>query len=227
MQNTNQLLGLIAQNYMRGQKAFWEAWYRSYALNMGSKDKKVISLYQNGNALSRELRKQDFIADGKVQVYVTSKSQEDAKNEKDYAKLVAASGIYLGNMKPGYALNCFLRKIGDTLGVSGFDSHKYIAPSVDEEIAKLNLELLNRNEDVPMPEPGEDLLTYIQIYSEALDTPAKWRAIDAYRQAWFDTRGMNPNEQQAGQSDSQSEAMAMNMVQSQQSQAPSTSQVTL
>jgi len=45
MQNANQLLSWIGSNYMKGKKDYWEAHYRSYALNMSSKVKKSVSFY--------------------------------------------------------------------------------------------------------------------------------------------------------------------------------------
>jgi len=100
MQNTNQLLSYVGQNYMRGQKEYWEAHYRAYCLYMSKGKRKLISLFQKGNAVSKTLKREDFIADGKAQIYITSKSQEKTENEQAFAKLNAIAGLYLQNMKP-------------------------------------------------------------------------------------------------------------------------------
>ena len=99
-QNSNQLLSYVASNYLRGQKEYWEAHYRAYCLYMANRDRKIISLFDNGSLYSKSLRKADFVADGKVGVYVYSKSQQDAKNEKAVAKLISIANLYIGNMKP-------------------------------------------------------------------------------------------------------------------------------
>lgn len=226
MQNTNQILSYIASNYLRGQKSYWQAHYRAYCLYMGSKDKKVISLWQNGKNISASLKKKEFIGDGKVSIYVTSKSQQAIQNQKDFAKMISIANLYLANMKPWYAMNQFLRKLGDSLGVDGFDSMMYIQPSIDEEIAMRNLDLLNDNIEISPPEPGEDFKTYLDIYKQALDTPAKFKAIAMYEEAYLSTRQMA---EPTGQTDNTTAGMAMNMVNnqlSQQSQIPSTQQVT-
>lgn len=219
MQNANQLLSWVAQNYMRGQKEYWKAHYRAYALYMTSKAKKVVSLYQNGNNISMTLSKKDFVSDGKTQIYIESKQQQKLEDEKAFAKLNTIAGIYLQNMKPGYAMNKFLRKLGDTLWVEDFNSELYIAPSIDEERATANLELLNNNIDIADPEEGEDLRTYIEIYKQAMDTPAKRKALEKYTRVYSTLRpSPMTSETQTGVSDQASSAMNSNIVASQLSQ---------
>ncbi len=227
-QNTNQILGWIGSNYLRGQKEFWKAWYKSYSLNMWSKDKKNIALFQEWKALSRQLSKKDFISEGKIQVFVVSKQNEDAQNQKDVARLLSVANLYIANMKQGsYGFNEFLRKIGDKLWVKWFDSHLYIEETPDEIDAKSKLGLLNKDvydEEAFTPQPWQDLRTYIAIYKQALDTPAKFRAVRDYTLKLEETKdiGMQPQ----WQSDSTTWAMAMNMVNSElQNQVPSTQQV--
>lgn len=227
MQNTNQLLNYIASNYMKWKKQFWEAWYRSYALNMAKGAKKLVSMYQNWKTLSKELVKTDFIKDWKVQVYIESKNQKNAKNEKDFAKLISIANLYLWNMKPWYAMNQFLRKMWDLLWIDNFYPEEYIQTTVDEEKARANLELLNNNYEISPPEAWEDFKTYIDIYKQAIDTPAKRKALSQYQQAYL-TMWWDMAMQQMGQTDSTSSAMAMNTVNSQLSQqTPSTEQVSM
>ena len=44
-QNQNQILMWVSNNYLQGQKEYWECHYRSYVDNMSPKAKKVVSLY--------------------------------------------------------------------------------------------------------------------------------------------------------------------------------------
>ena len=82
-QNANNILAWIWNNYLRGQKDYRTAHYRSYCLNMW-KGKKVISMFQKWQAVSYDLSKEDFNADGKVQVIVVSKNQEAIENDKEF-----------------------------------------------------------------------------------------------------------------------------------------------
>lgn len=216
MQNANQLLSWVSSNYMRWQKEYWKAHYRAYALYMTNKAKKNVSFYSNGKSVWLTLSKKDFVSDGKVQVYIESKQQELIKNEKAFAKLNTIANLYLANMKPWYAMNTFLRKLGNTLWVDGFDANMYIQPSIDEERAMANLDLLNNNVEISPPEEGEDLKTYIDIYKQAMDTPAKRKALDAYMRVYTTLRPSPMiSEQQAGVTDWQTGAMNSNIVASQ------------
>lgn len=217
MQNSNQLLSAIADNYFRGQRDYWEAHYRSYALNMWTKDKKVISLYQKWNALSLEMQKQDFIADWKVQVVIESQNQIDKENEKNSAKLLALQGVYLQFIQWDFARNEFLRKMWEAQWITDFDAEVYIELTADELRARDNLELLNRNEEVAPPQVWEDFRTYLSIYSQALDTEAKFDAVFNYRQAIINEKMMawmwwGEWEEQMQGWNNQTANMAMNMI---------------
>lgn len=100
-----------------------------------------------------------------------------------------------------------------------FNSELYIAPSIDEERATANLELLNNNIDIADPEEGEDLRTYIEIYKQAMDTPAKRKALEKYTRVYSTLRPSPMTaETQTGVSDQASSAMNSNIVASQLSQ---------
>lgn len=98
-QNANQILIWISNNYLQGQKDYWQAHYRSYVLNM-DKGKKNLAIYDKGNTISLSLKKDEFVDDGKVNVYITSKSQDAIENDKEFNKLLALANLYLSNMKP-------------------------------------------------------------------------------------------------------------------------------
>lgn len=179
-------------------------------------ERKNVSMYKNWKSISKELKKEDFIKDWKVQVYVESASQESIKNEKAFAKLNAIAWFYLPNMKPWYAMNQFLRELGKRLNIQDFDPKEYIQTSVDEEKAIANLELLNNDIEISPPQAWEDFKTYIDIYKQAMDTKAKRKALEMYEQAFIMTWWEQSLPQ--WQADWQASAMASNIVNSQLSQ---------
>jgi len=131
-------------------------------------------------------------------------------------------------MKPWYALNSFLRKIWDSMGIAWFEAIDFIEETVDEKIAKENLILLNQNIDIAEPEVWEDYKTYIEIYEKALDTPAKEKILSLYKELEL-TKQPEPVEQ-TWQGDAQTASMAMNQISSEQSannKTPSTADITL
>lgn len=213
MANSNQLLSAVATNYLKWQKDYFMAHYKSYALNMSKKDIKVISSYQKWTSKSYSLKKAEFIADWKVQVIVESKTQSEKQNEQNSVKLIALANMYLQNMKPWYAMNSFLRKIWNSQWITNFEAQDYIEKTVDELKAERWLELLNRNNDVDWPQPWEDYRTFIAIYSQAVDTKAKSRALFVYEQALImenENKMSQWIEEEVWKWDEQSANMAMN-----------------
>jgi len=216
MQNTNQLLNYVASNYIRWQKEYWKAHYRSYVLNMPKVWKKLVSIFENGKSFAKSLARKDFVAEGKFQAHIVSKSQKAIQDEKNSAKLLWLANTYLTNMKPWYAMNKFLRKLWDTMWITWFEWSDYIEETVDEKIAKENLILLNRNIDIADPEVWEDYKTYIEIYETALDTDAKHKILDKYRE--LELTKQEEVQPQTWQWDAQTANQAMNMISSQQSE---------
>ncbi len=100
MQQTNQLLNEVANNYLRGEKDLIEDYYKAYKNYMPARGKKVISLFSDNASKSQTLKKSDFI--GKYNVFVTVESKEQIKkrNEKDFAKLNSVASLILENTKP-------------------------------------------------------------------------------------------------------------------------------
>ena len=224
-QNANQILIWIANNYLEWQKDYWEAHYRSYALNM-SKWTKVISLFQKWTAKSMELKRTDFIADWKVSVYISSKSQNAVENDKEFNKLIAIANLYLTNMKPWYSMNDFLRTLGKKTNIRDFDEYRYIAPSIDEMNASKNLSLINKNIEVPWPQDWEDYMTYILIYKQAIDTEVKAKVLMQYEEAYMTFQKPMEMQQEQWQGDWTTANMAMNNINQTANTALSTQLVT-
>ena len=224
-QNANQILIWISNNYLAGQKEYWEAHYRSYCLNFG-KGKKVVSLYQKGSAIAESFSRSDFIADGKVSVFITSKSQDAIENDKEFNKLLSIAELYLQNMKPWYSLNDFLRTLGKKTNIREFDEYRYVPESVDEMNAKKNLALLNLNIKVPWPKVWEDFMTYILIYRQAMETDAKREALEQYEQAYMKLQKPQEAQLPSWQWSSAVTGIAMNNVNQMAQTSPSTSMVT-
>lgn len=49
-----------------------------------------------------------------------------------------------------------------------------------------NLPLLNKNIEVPSPSDGQDYMTYLLIYRQALPTEAAQKAIEEYSRAYME-----------------------------------------
>ena len=203
---------------MDSYQQMWEDIFRSYSLNMWEKMEKHIALFDAGVKTSRTLRKKEFLPWGSINIYIESREDVDTQNEKDFTKLVTVSNLIIGNMKPWYAMDEFMRTVLKKSWIKDMNPYTYIPESADEVEAKRNLELLNNNVEISEPLPNQDLHTLRQIYSQALPTDAKRKILERIDQLIMDT--IHLEQQEGWQTDQASSSMAMNSVLSQQNNNP-------
>lgn len=224
MENINQALWYISQNYMRSEKDYWELIYKSYALNMSPSSTKNVVLFESWKALNKRMRKEEFVVEWRYQLYITSKAQERVQNEKDFQKLVALQWVLLANIADESGKNNFLRFIAKKVNIEWFNPTDFIVETIDEAQAKRNVELLNNNIKINKPKPWENFKTRLDIYKTALDTEATREAILLYEQAYL----AQPRQQQMQwQWDKLTQWMAMNNINQQQNKNPSLNNVTV
>lgn len=217
-QKADRLLRMKRDNYMESYEEMWQDITRSYELYMSEKATLNIAFFDNWKSFSQTLKKKQFVTGGNINIYVISRDEKQDKDNQDFQKLTVSANLLIGNMKPGYAMDTLMRTVIEKSGIDGMDPNVVIPESVDEMHAKNNLELLNNNIEVSAPQPNQDLLTYIAIYKQALPTPAREKALEAYTNAYIDSKQFE--QAQVWVQDSASASMAMNNVNSQQSQNP-------
>ncbi len=177
-QNINQVISLMASNYMEGLKGMWEDIYRSYAANMSSQRIKQIVIVDWDNVYAYGYKKKEFISEWEFYIIVKSKAQEELKKKKDFAVLLSVFWLLKQSVKPWSTQDVILdRTLIENSGVKSLDAKSIHPHTRDERIAYGNLGLLNRDIEVSAPEVWEDHNVYINIYKTWLDTPANNRAI--------------------------------------------------
>ncbi len=209
MQNTNNLLSWIAGNYMEGMKKYWMCHYASYVLNMSPTRVKRITYFDKGQSYALELKRKDFVADGKVFVEVKSKQEEKIKRDKEYTQLLTFVGTMLPNIETEYGKKSLLRKFVDRLPVEDVDAEQFVPQSPAEMRARANVDMLNRDMEIEKPDVGEDYQMNLDIYkNEAIKTPATFKAIADNEEAILNS----PSKQEApqGKADPTVQGMAMN-----------------
>lgn len=178
-QNSNKIIGWIASNYLRGYQSYWLAHYKSYVNNMW-RGKKNIASFNKWKSESLSLSRKDFVVDWKVQINLVSKNQETLENDKEFNKLIIIINSILPNITEKYPKDKLLRLLASKGNIREFDAKDFIMLSRDEKHARANLELLNLDIEVPWPSIWEDANVFLDIYSEAIDTKAKKKAILEY-----------------------------------------------
>lgn len=187
-QKASRVHRMVRENYMDSYEDMWSDILKSYELYMSEKSTINIAFFDNGKAFSQTLKKKQFVTGGNINIYVVSQEEKRAKDDQDFQKLTVSANLLIGNMKPGYAMDTLMRTVIEKSGIDGMDATVIIPESVDEMHAKNNLELLNNNVEVSAPQPNQELLTYIAIYKQALPTPAREKAIEAYTNAYIDSK---------------------------------------
>ena len=104
------------------------------------------------------------------------------EEEKGKQKKVEALKFILPTIqqKGGFASAFTERMLYQLMGFDG-DTARTMVPEYPEEVeARNQLELLNRNIDLePITNIDEEHDAYISIYRQAMNTPAKWKAIES------------------------------------------------
>tara|TARA_R110000764_G_scaffold52284_2_gene114037 strand:- start:4025 stop:4339 length:315 start_codon:yes stop_codon:yes gene_type:complete len=81
--------------------SLWESVYKSYARNMSSQRRKeIVVVDSQSNPDKYGFKKNEFISNGDVYILVTSKREQEAKNEKQYAQTLSFYGSISQKLDP-------------------------------------------------------------------------------------------------------------------------------
>lgn len=167
-----------------GEKQFWKLWIRSYRANMSASDKKITRINGSfGYNFSTFLLK-DFITSEDPDIVITSKLENDQKIFNDRNAFAAIyPQIIADPTKPLVSKRFAERKMLTLYGLPQ-DEIMIISPETsDEQIAKMENELLSRNEKVDINDI-DDHLSHILINSQAEKTIALIAHLSAHRAAY-------------------------------------------
>jgi len=167
------------------EKRFWELWYREYKANF--KKEKYIRIKEWLGTKSINIKKDKFDTMIDPDIVIKSKWDVLVKRRQEAANLMALLPLIQQNPSiPEISKLIYLRTILINNGISPEVVEIYVPDTIDEVKAKEEVQLLNENE---LREPliwslDEDHISYIITYQQALDTNAKWTAIEARREAY-------------------------------------------
>ena len=218
--NINQLLSYSNTLMVKEEKVWWEIWYEYYVYNLPATSKKYITLTKwAGLSDNFEFKRSDFLLDYPVLVKVVSKSEEEKKRNKRFAKRGMMAWTVLANLKKwSHSFNEYMRKYMEDWGFERDEYMVYFDYTPSEIRALQWLELLNAFEEEPTaPEEWEDYQTFLNIYSLAKDSPAKQKIIEKYMNAYMWSQLNNPAPEEMGKVDKMGQAQLWNMVASETS----------
>lgn len=210
--NLRLMLGVKWDNY--AEKAFWLFWYKFNLYFFDEHKEKTFALNDSIGRVFYSVKKKDFGGITDIDIEIKSKNDVDAMREKDKIGFMAISNIILSNpattpAQKAYALKemCRLNNIPEE------KVYMMIGTTPDEEQAMLDVELLNRDEELgEITDMNQDHRTYIDIYKRAYNTKAKHKAI-AQRQRALAMVGQQVQEQPAQQDKAMSNMLINDMMQ--------------
>lgn len=216
-----------------GEKDFWEKWYGMYVKYFSKKTgKKEIVI--TGTLVDRTelFYSSDIFTKKDPNIKVESKNDKRQQTEKYKADNLAQYGIDTTDVEASAIGRIMTKRL--TKEMLGWDKGRIMAtyPHLPEESrAWDDVELINEDEYVPVEDLNEDHMTFIVIYQNAKDTPAKYASIAARRLAQkLKQQAQAQSQLQAQQADqnkqltSQSQAQMSNSAIQQNAQQKASSQ---
>lgn len=213
--NINQLLSYSNTLMMKEEKFWWELWYEYYVYNLPATSRKYITITKwQWISDNFEFKRSDFLLDYPVIVTVVSRSEEEKKKEKRFARRSVMIWTVLANLKKGsHAFNEYMRQYMNDGWFTRDEYMVYFDYTTSETRALQWLSLLNAFQEKPnSPEDGEDYQTFLNIYSLAKDSQAKEDIISEYTEAFIWQQVNNPAPEETGEVDKMWQAQAWNAV---------------
>lgn len=124
--------------------------------------------------------------------------------------------------KPAIAKNMAERKLYELSNIEEDEQLVYAPPTYEEMDAMQKLILLNNNDmlGAKIDDPNVDHLTYIIVFQRALNTPAKFAAIEARKMAMIELgQQQETQSQQGNQFNNMATSQMLNQAQQQNNQA--------
>lgn len=167
------------------EKQFWKLWYRFYIEHFRDWSTKSFKLNNKIWSDYFNLKREDFITKENIDLEVITESELEEKKNKERMWLMATINYVLQNPESSkYSKATALRQLAILNWTPREYADIWYPPSIEELRAMWDVELLNNNEEPKeIKDLNEDHWTYIIIYQRAVDTEAKFNAIEKRKQA--------------------------------------------
>jgi len=223
--NSNLRMVLDRKMILLWDKKFWDILrYRVYQENFRNGKKKQILISSGLGRVPQAISSDEFNTVWDVRVSIESSFEKKEKEETQRMAFMANVNTFLQSPWSPFAKTYTLRKLATLSGFSEWESFIVSPETYDEMNAKLDVELLNRNEAPSKIEMWQDHETYIVYYEQAYNTDAKAKAIAMRRMAMMEDK-RQAMEQGATWAE-QNQAMITNQMMQWQQEAPSLSDIT-
>jgi hypothetical protein len=171
-----------------GERRFWKLWYRLYRQNLGGAEKKIIRIQSALGSQFSTITRKIFITNQDPDIKIESKLDTEQKRNRDRMAFAAIAPMFINDPSvPQSSKNFSKRHLLRLNALPNEMIEIMVTDTPDEHKAKMENELLSKNNTEPEIDIKEDHLSHIVIHSQAEKTPATMAHIQAHYQAYYQT----------------------------------------
>jgi len=172
-----------------GERRFWRLWYRLYQQNFSGTDKKIIRIQSALGSQFSTITRKTFITNQDPDIRISSKLETEQQRMKDRVAFAAIAPLFISDPTlPASSRNYSRRHLLRLEGMSQEQIMIMVPETPDEMRAKIENELLSRNNNEPEIKMEEDHLSHIVIHSQAEKTEATMAHINAHSIAYYESQ---------------------------------------
>ena len=187
--NVDTRYGMSAKIFGWSERARMRQWYRMYKIYFKEGiDEKIIRIQGPTAAIFRPLMRDNIIAQVDPDVKIESLVISEAKRIREQQSFDQFAVIAIQD--PGTNRRYMYKKMGKLRGLTKEEIEMLFPPTVDEEQAERENELLNEGE-LPDIDPRDDHRTHIEIHAKANQTPQTRAHVMMHEQLGIEVRN-NP-----------------------------------
>jgi len=168
-----------------GERRFWKLWYRLYRQNATSATIKVIRIQSALGQQFATITRKNFITNQDPDIFIGSKLEVEQNKTKQRVSFNAIAPLFLNDPTTPLSSKNFTKRYLLQLNNIENEMIQIMVPDTpDEAKARMENELLSRNNNEPEIEMDEDHLSHIVIHSQAEKTDATMAHINAHYVAY-------------------------------------------
>ena len=168
-----------------GETRFWKLWYRQYQQNFPGTSEKIIRIQSAMGSQFSKITRKTFITNQDPDISIKSRVEAETKRQMDRMAFTAIAPLYINDpLLPASSRNFSRRFLLQLQPLPPEVIAIMVPDSPDETTAKMENELLSKDNNEPEVEMDQDHLSHIVIHSQAERTPATMAHIQAHRIAY-------------------------------------------
>lgn len=171
-----------------GERRFWKLWYRLYQQNFPETDAKIIRLQTSIGTQFAKITRKLFITSSDPDIKISSKLETEQKRNLDKLSFTPIAQMLINDPSlPTSSRNFVKRHLLRLNGMSNDLIQVMVPETPDESKARMENELLSKNNTEPEATMQEDHLSHIVIHSQAEKTPATMSHIQVHYNLYIES----------------------------------------